>query len=75
LPLETYETLRRPRIARTRFEMDDYFAVTILDGVCPETIPQKDMPERVFRRQSVERGVGINELIGQPIYSTRRYES
>lgn len=50
--------------------MDDYIPVHICDEVQPEDIPHDEMMERVFRRQSIETNIPINELALNPTYRT-----
>ena len=53
--------------------MDDYIPITILDPVLPEVIEHEKIMERVFRRQSSETGIPINELALNHNYNNSVY--
>lgn len=46
--------------------MDDYQPITILDPIQPEVIEHDQLMERVFRKQSIEQNIPINELVLNP---------
>lgn len=49
-------------------KMDEYIPVHICDDVLPDDIPHDQLMERVFRRQSIENNIPINELALNPTY-------
>ena len=54
--------------------MDDDFSLTILDPLAEEVIESDKIIEHVFRRQSAEQNIPIDELVFNPSYQKKVYK-